>query len=216
MTGDASADPAGPQDPSSHRRLKILGVILAGGAGSRMGGADKGALPFAGARLIDHVAERLFAQADHLMIAGRHDYGLGVPCAPDRPEGLRGPAAALYSALCWMEEHECAFDGIVTAPADGPFLPADLAARLASADHSAVASDGETTHPTFAWWRRADLERLFAAVTPDDAPSLRRLCEDANARSIGFADAAAFFNVNTPDDLERAEALLVRPLPRPI
>ncbi|MEZ5893596.1 MAG: molybdenum cofactor guanylyltransferase [Parvularculaceae bacterium] len=188
--------------------MQRIGLILSGGAGVRMGGADKGALRLGGARLIDRVAERLHAQTERLLISGRHDYGLGLPFIPDRADGPAGPAAGLWAALCWLNDNGVKADGLLTAPADGPFVPLDLAENLCSAEASAVACHSGEMHPTFAWWRVRDLETIFAGLKPGDAPSLKSLCEQAKARRTPFEDADAFFNVNTPDDLARAETLL--------
>ncbi|HNP04562.1 MAG TPA: NTP transferase domain-containing protein, partial [Rhodocyclaceae bacterium] len=46
----------------------VTGVVLAGGLGRRMGGADKGLLNFGGRPLARQVAERLAAQVDTLFI----------------------------------------------------------------------------------------------------------------------------------------------------
>ena len=188
----------------------LIGLILSGGAGSRMGGADKGALMLSGMRLVDRVAERLRPQAGRLLISGRHDYGTGLPFVADRSDGPAGPAAGLWAVLCWIKDNRVEASGVLTAPADGPFIPLDLGEKLVSHEASAIACDADRAHPTFAWWRLDDLEKIFASLAPGDAPSLRSLCEQAHARRVAFDDADAFFNVNTPEDLARAEALLAR------
>lgn len=201
------------------------GVVLAGGQSRRMGGEDKAALRLAGRPLIAHVIDRLAPQVDRLVIAGRHDYGTGLATVGDDPL-MAGPVAALYGVARWLGEthgksrdkshgksHEETHDDVsafVTAPADGPFVPEDLAERLTehlagAQPQSAIALDDAGIHPTFAAWRMADLDRVRGDLGA--APSLRRLAELTDARRIAWPGTHSFFNVNTPDDLAAAEAL---------
>ena len=193
------------------------GVVLAGGQSRRMGGEDKAALRLAGRPLIAHVIDRLAPQVDRLVIAGRHDYGTGLATVGDDPR-MAGPVAALYGVARWLGEthdksHGKMHDDVpafVTAPADGPFVPEDLAERLTehlagAQPQSAIALDDAGIHPTFAAWRMADLDRVRGDL--DAAPSLRRLAELTDARRIAWPGTHSFFNVNTPDDLAAAEAL---------
>ena len=49
-------------------RDRLTGLILAGGRARRMGGEDKGLLPYRGRPLIEHAIERLRPQASALAI----------------------------------------------------------------------------------------------------------------------------------------------------
>jgi len=182
-------------------------VVLAGGEGRRMGGADKGALSLSGKRMIDHVLERLSPQTDQILISGDNDYGTGLTTIPDRKDGPKGPAAGLWSALCWIYDNAPDAKGFMTAPADGPFLPADLFDQL-EGKSSAIVKTEDGTHPTFAWWRLKDLKGALTKAVREEGVSLKELAADIDARRVKFDDADAFFNVNTPKDLEKAEARL--------
>jgi molybdopterin-guanine dinucleotide biosynthesis protein A len=103
---------------------------------------------------------------------------------------------------------------MATAAVDTPFLPQDLVVRLRAAGLPAVArgADGRL-HPTFALWPVTLRDRLRAALARGEHRVM------AFARAEGAALAAfpdtipdPFFNVNTPDDLARAETL---PAPAP-
>ena len=185
-----------------------IGVILAGGGGRRMGGADKGALMLAGKSLAARVVQRLSPQVDHLLISGAHDYGSGLLVLADRKDGPVGPAAGLWSALRWIEEHAPKAEGFVTAPVDGPFTPADLFERLSGGDGSAIASDGENLHPTFGYWRCDALRAAIESAPAGYGFPLKELAEKVSASHILFGEANAFLNVNTPEDLATAEKIL--------
>lgn len=185
-----------------------IAVILAGGEGRRMGGADKGALLLGGRRLIDRVIEKLSRQVERVVISGAHDYGTGLTHFADRDDGPAGPAAGLWSALQWMEAQAVKAEGFLTAPADGPFLPADLFTKLYAAGHSSVASDNAGVHPTFAYWRVQDLRKYFKNAARGGGPSLTSIAEKTGARETAFGGDRYFRNINTPEDLAEAERLI--------
>jgi len=184
-----------------------IGVILAGGEGRRMGGADKGALALGGRRLIDRVIENLSPQVERIIISGAHDYGTGLTRLPDRGDGPAGPAAGLWSALKWIEEQAPAARGFLTAPVDGPFMPPDLHKKLYAENSSSVARDDAGVHPTFAWWRKTDLA-VLQGVKPGEGRSLKTVAKKISAREIVFPGDRFFRNINTPDDLVAAEAFI--------
>ena len=196
-----------------------LGVILAGGRASRMGGGDKSLRPLAGRRVIDHVLERLRPQVAHMALSANGDparfSGHGMPGVADSIAGHAGPLAGVLAGLDWAADQGS--DSIVTAAADTPFLPRDLVARLQSVSEGMVhplalaatpdPARGTARHPTFGLWPVALRDDLRAALTQ----GVRKVViwtDRHGARVATFPDDAAFFNVNTPDDLIRAKAML--------
>ncbi len=197
-----------------------LGVILAGGKATRMGGGDKALLPLGGVRMIDRVTARLAPQCDGLALNANGDPArfadLGLPVLPDSLPDHPGPLAGVLAGL----DHAAALGRthIVSAAADTPFFPADLVARLfaaaaaANAPIALAATPGERgrdRHPTFGLWPVALREDLRAALIG----GLRKIVRWTDAH--GAADAVfsleagdPFFNVNTPEDLAAAEARL--------
>ncbi len=184
-----------------------IGVILAGGGSRRMEGRDKATVDLAGKRLVDHVIDRLAPQADRLLISGARDYVTGLTFIADRDDGPSGPAAGLWAAAHWIEEVASSATGFVTAPVDGPFLPTDLFEQLAGEGASAVACTKQGIHPTFAYWQIDDLLRVLGAVEKGEGLALHELAKRCNARRVSIESEDAFFNVNAPSDLKRAEAL---------
>jgi len=180
------------------------GVILAGGRSARMGGGEKAGLMLADQPLIAHVADRLRAQVDRIVVSGPPSPFVDCVAIPDSQRGPDGPVSGIYSALEWLTETAPGEPGFLTVPVDGPFLPRDLAARLRG-ERSAIAADGARNHPTFAWWRTDDLKRARNDITQATSASLMKLSEACDAARIVWRDDVPFFNVNTPAELAEAE-----------
>ena len=192
---------------------KPLGVILAGGKATRMGGGDKGLKRVGGRRLIDIVIARLAPQCGDLALNANGDPGrfadLGLPVLPDSVPDHPGPLAGVLAGLDWAADKGAG--AIVTAAADTPFFPADLVDRLRDAAGPSglalAASDGQR-QPTFGLWPVALREDLRSALKD----GLRKIVLWTDAHAAGTADFPTapfdpFFNVNTPEDLAEAERL---------
>lgn len=191
--------------------MKLSVVVLAGGEGRRIGGKKPQRL-LAGKALVEHVFERVgewgmpAAVAVGLEAEGRTIAGF----ATLRDDARIGPIGGILSALRWARDE--GFGGVLTVPCDTPFLPSDLPARLeAPIDDGARAAIGRSngrTHPSCGVWTReclADLERYLP-----DARSLTGFAQQVSAAIVDWPldRYDPFFNVNTPEDLARAEELL--------
>jgi len=192
-----------------------MGVILAGGQARRMGGGDKGLLPLGDGTILSHVIARLEPQVAALMLNANGDPArfarLGLPVVGDSLDGFAGPLAGVLAGLDFAAKQGC--DHIVTAAADTPFFPCDLVPRLILASETeaapiVLAATQDGMHPTFGLWPVALREDLRAAL----AGGLRKVVqwtESHGAAQAMFDDGGTpFFNVNTPDDLLRAEEML--------
>jgi molybdopterin-guanine dinucleotide biosynthesis protein A len=198
-----------------------LGVILAGGLASRMGGGDKGLLPLGPSTLIGHVIARLSPQVGAIALNANGDAarfsGLGLPVVADSIDGFAGPLAGVLAGLDWAAAQGA--QSIVTAAADTPFFPCDLVARLSAASDGmahplalAATPDpkrGVSRHPTFGLWPVSLREDLRAALD-QGVRKVVQWTDGHNAQTAMFDVEAIdpFFNVNTPDELARAEAML--------
>lgn len=199
--------------------IQPYGVILAGGQATRMGGGDKGLRNLGGQTLLARVEARLAPQVAGLALNANGDparfAGLGMPVIADSVAGFAGPLAGVLAGLDWAAERGA--QTIVTAAADTPFFPCDLVPQLLLAsegmDHPLVLATtpdpqrGRARHPTFGLWPVALRDDLRAALEG----GLRKVVlwtEKHGGRDALFPDEDAFFNVNTPDDLARAESML--------
>lgn len=206
-------------------RHQITGLVLAGGRGSRMGGVDKGLQTLGAQPLVRHALQRLQPQVGALAInANRHaeTYALfGVPVWPDAQADFPGPLAGMLAGLV-----RCETEWLVTVPCDTPHFPIDLVARLyAAAEASAVrvampvteeasggtgqgpaaARPGPQPQPVFCLMHRSLRAALEAALAAGER-KIERFTRGQGQVLVPFAEADAFFNANTPDELEHLRA----------
>jgi len=190
---------------------KPLGVILAGGAGRRIGG-DKGFADLGGQPLIAHVIGRLAPHCAALAINANDDPAryarFGLPVLHDGDAAGFGPLAGILAAMDWAAERGAS--KVLTAPVDTPFLPADLAARLMGQDAPIVlAATADGMHGTCGLWSVGLRGQLRAALR-DGMRKVTDWTSHHGAVAVQFPPGAipAFFNINRPEDLSRAEHLL--------
>ena len=186
---------------------QITAAILAGGAGSRLGGRDKGLELLAGRPLIAHAVAALRGQAGGLLICANRNverYAQYAVVCSDAVPGFHGPLAGISAALS-----ACRTPWLLTVPVDGPDLPANLAVHLYDAAMAerrdlAAAWDGARIQPLFALYR-VTLAASAADALAHDLP-VRRWQENLYRAKADFADtAAAFANLNTPEDFRNWE-----------
>lgn len=188
---------------------KVTAVILAGGAGRRMEGQDKGLIPFKGRPLIAHVLETMAPQAERLLINCNRNSDIyarfGYPLQQDNLPGGQGPLAGLLSALDSADS-----EYVLSVPCDTPYLPVDLVKRMldtlqqSQADTCTV-DDGERLHPVILLVRRTVAPSLNEYL----ASGKRKVHDWFYSTRHCIADFSdqpdAFININTPGQLQAAE-----------
>ena len=179
-------------------------MVLAGGAGRRMGGVDKAALRVGGITLLDRVLAAAEPVCDQLVVVG-----------PDRPTAVAdvvfvseaqpggGPVPAVLAGL--QAAPNC--DVVLVLATDLPLILAHHLRRLLDAlEHDAVAAqDSQGANPLLAAYRSAPLAQRAAQLgLGPGSPAARLLPELVSTVDLG----PATFNVNRPGDLAAAEMLL--------
>ncbi len=201
--------------------MKPVGVILAGGQSSRMGGGDKALLDLGGKPVLQHVIDRLRPQVSDMVLNANGDPArfapFGLPVVADSIDGFAGPLAGVLAGMDWAAARGAAY--IVTAAADTPFFPKNLVIALQMAREGtqtplamAMTPDAErgvARHPTFGLWSVAERENLRAALKD----GVRKVVQWT--RPVGCAEMVfnlegpdPFFNINTPEDMILAQELL--------
>ncbi|QIJ77183.1 molybdenum cofactor guanylyltransferase MobA [Methylobacterium sp. NI91] len=198
----------------------VLGLILAGGLSRRMGGGDKPLRRLAGRSLLERVAERFEPQcAGGLALSANGDparfrdvfSGAILPdTIPDHP----GPLAGILAGM----EAAAAVPGVThvaSVPGDAPFLPHDFVARLVAAAAEgkpiALAASGERRHFTSTLWPvdlRHDLRDWLGRGERRVGGFIER--HGAAVASWPVEPVDPFLNLNAPEDLAAAEAMLAR------
>ena len=182
----------------------MIGALLAGGAGSRLGAGSKAAAPLAGRPLAAYPAEALGTVCERVAVVCKADTQL--PDLPgterwDEPDEPRHPLTGIVHALATA-------DGpVLVCAADMPFVTADACRTLLGAAGSSpavVATADGVLQPVLGLYAPAALDLLRAA--PPGAP-LTRTVEALEPVRVALP-AALVRSVNTPEDLAEAEAQL--------
>jgi molybdopterin-guanine dinucleotide biosynthesis protein A len=175
--------------------------ILAGGAGRRLGGVDKGLVPVEGATQIQRTRRLLagdFAQV--LASANRHRdryAALGFTVVADALPGFQGPLAGVSALLA-----ACTAPLLLTVPVDVVGMPADLAERLRQALSTGAASlvrlrDDDGLQPAVALYR-SHLAASAAAALAGGERSLQRWQEAVGSSELWLP--CRIGNRNRPED----------------
>ena len=190
-------------------RDDITGLILAGGRATRMGGVDKGLQNHRGMPLAMHTLLRLQPQVGAVMINANRNLAayeaMGVPVWPDALPDYPGPLAGMLAGF-----EQCQTPWLLTVPCDTPGFPADLAARLAQAATeqeadiamAATREDGVLrTQPVFCLLRASLMEDLATFLQAGER-KIDRWTARHRCATVEFDDVRAFFNANTPQELQ--------------
>ncbi len=190
-------------------RYAITALILAGGKSRRMGGNDKGLLPFGDGLLVGHVIDAIRPQVGSVMISANRNHDayreFGLPVLSDPLEDFQGPLAGFLAGLEAMQT-----DYLLTVPCDGPVIVPDLARRLADGLESAqaeiaVAHDGRRLQPVYALLHRNTLSSLRQALDEGER-KIDRWYPRQRWVTVDFSDVPEqFSNINTPDDYAKSQ-----------
>jgi len=200
----------------------ILGVILAGGQSRRFGGGDKGFADLDGRPVLSHVIERFRPQIGRLILNANGDLSrfatFGLEVVADREIPGQGPLSGILTALEWAKRHAPDCTAVATVSTDVPFLAPNLIQRLEAerGDGVAIAVSAGRRHPTIAIWPLTSREAVADALQRG-ALSVDALAAELNAVAVPFpmgeidgVTIDPFFNVNRPEDLVAARALLAK------
>jgi molybdopterin-guanine dinucleotide biosynthesis protein A len=199
----------------------VVGVILAGGLATRMGGGDKALLELRpGWCLLDEVLQRFSDQVATIALNINGDASrfskFSLPTVEDRIEGRVGPLAGILAGMEWAHDHGGKY--LLSVAADTPFFPRSLCVDLFRARGPkglALAAtrepDGKVwAQPTFGLWPVGLRRDLRDALTQRQT---RKIVDWTNQHEAGHAvydltpaRLDPFFNVNTPEDLVTAQA----------
>ena len=193
---------------------QITGLILAGGRAQRMGGIDKGLIPFHQKPLIETTIQRLKAQVGPILINANRNitkYAVyGYLVIMDETPDFSGPLAGFLMGL-----KNCKTPYLLTTPCDSPLFPEDLATKLASELEqanldlvyaSSKEADGKVwAQPVFCLMRANLQDSLISFLDKGDL-KIDRWFKELKSGTVIFDNAQAFANANTPEELQSLEA----------
>jgi len=182
-----------------------------------MGGGDKFLKPFGQSTLLGHILKAAKAQVSPVILNMNGDPGrvadYDLPILSDQAPEHFGPLAGVCAGL--VHAQSLGATQIVTFACDVPFFPNDYVSRLCkskqqtNADVVYARSNGRD-HPVMALWSVDMLERLRERLDQKHYKLLDWF-KDINAVSVEWpvTDVDPFMNINTPEDLEKAQSLIV-------
>ena len=191
----------------------ITGLILAGGRAQRMGGIDKGLIPFHGKPLIESAIAKLKPQVQTIVINANRSitkyatYGYAV--IMDETSDFSGPLGGFSVGL-----KACKPPYLLTSPCDSPLIPNNLAELLAAemerGDFQLVYAsskevDGKVwAQPVFCLMRSNLQDSLNQFLLKGDL-KIDRWFKELRSSTVIFDDPQVFANVNTPEELKKLE-----------
>ena len=194
--------------------MRLTGVIQAGGRSTRMGGEPKALLELGGERIIERVRRALGQVTDDIVIVTNTPdlYAfLGLPMVPDVFPDC-GSLGGIYTGI-----KAATGDVVLTVACDMPFLSPDVmrlcSSRAGEADVVAPLVDGqwETLHACYARSCLVPIERRLR----ERRLKITGFFDEVRVLAVPAAEVArlarpdvVFMNVNTPEELIRARALL--------
>ena len=188
---------------------QVTYLILAGGRGQRMNGADKGLMLWQDKPMIEHIIEMINAPADKIIISANRNletykqYSANVvnDDLNNLQDSYQGPLAGISSAM-----QICATPYLLCLPCDTPAPPVNLLAELwqclkTQNKDSAICHDGDRLQP------------LFSLLSCQHKPLLNTFLQQGRRKVhdfISLIDPAIcdfssqhnnFNNFNRPDDM---------------
>jgi molybdopterin-guanine dinucleotide biosynthesis protein A len=190
-------------------------VIQAGGQSTRMG-QDKGLIPFGDGMLLEYILSQLKScnRETYIISNNEEEYQIfGLPIFGDVIPGV-GALGGVYSALYYAKT-----EYILLLAVDMPFINLDLLNYLVR-----IADNYDVVIPKVS--KKGFLEPFRAVYSRRCLPPIQNMIVAGERKVISFFDSVSvryveveeiqevdpegrtFFNINTPEDLEKARAWL--------
>jgi len=183
-----------------------------------MGGGDKARITIGGKTILQRVLDCLEPQCVRVIINANGDPArfadTALPVVADSVPDFAGPLAGILAGLDWAAANAPNGEWLLSVPGDCPFLPKNLVARLQDARAAAgvplaCARSGEWRHPVVGLWPVRLRDDLRHALTSEGLHKIELWTARHGVAIADWPDTPVdpFFNVNTPEDAARAQAL---------
>jgi len=196
------------------KKSTVNAVVLAGGEGTRMRGADKPFVQLEGKPLLAHVLQRLEGRVESIVLSVNHDAArfseYGLPTIEDCDFSQKSPLLGIYSALKFFAERSEDLDStyLFCVPVDVPIFPETIIeelVNLAIKTESGISYTqvGEQPQPLFAVWSLSSLKELqdqLRAGAWGVISTLQQL--NAEVLYVPESDGLDFANINSPEELQ--------------
>ncbi|MBT4836026.1 MAG: molybdenum cofactor guanylyltransferase [Methylococcales bacterium] len=189
----------------------ISGVILAGGQARRMNHQNKSLLKINNKSMIEHVIVAIQPQVGKLYLNINTDFNsfhqMNLSIITDDQSEKLGPLAGINAVLSRIDT-----DYLVTVPCDSPMITSDLVNRLFKSmkdNRPCIAHDGLRAQPLFSLISKQSLHSLSEYIASGQRKAITWF-KNNQVKYVDFSDKQdSFINANTPDDLQKLEAMYV-------
>lgn len=194
----------------------ILGVVLAGGKSQRFG-EDKCQVKLGDKLLIDYILSEILDEFKEVLLISnnkiKYNYSNKISLVEDTKKGL-GPLGGILTAMKWIKENNKSYKWISTFPSDTPFFKKKILNNFLEEikDYEGklfFINSNNTRHNIFGLWSIDLLERLEKDLDNGER-KVEMWANKIGVKSINmkFENKDPFFNINTKEDLTKAEEYL--------
>ncbi len=194
----------------------ILGVVLAGGKSQRFG-EDKCQVKLGDKLLIDYILSEIIDEFKEVLLISNNKIKYinsnKISLVEDTKKGL-GPLGGILTAMKWIKENNKSYKWISTFPSDTPFFKKKILNNFLEEikDYEGklfFINSNDTRHNIFGLWSIDLLERLEKDLDNGER-KVEMWANKIGVKSINmkFENKDPFFNINTKEDLIKAEEYL--------
>ena len=194
----------------------ILGVVLAGGKSQRFG-EDKCQVKLGDKLLIDYILSEIIDEFKEVLLISnnkiKYNYSNKISLVEDTKKGL-GPLGGILTAMKWIRQNNKNYKWISTFPSDTPFFKKQILNNFIEEIKSYEGklffiNSNDTRHNIFGLWSIDLLERLEKDLDNGER-KVEMWANKIGVKSINmkFENKDPFFNINTKEDLIKAEEYL--------
>ena len=194
----------------------ILGVVLAGGKSQRFG-EDKCQVKLGDKLLIDYILSEIVDEFKEVLLISnnkiKYNYSNKISLVEDTKKGL-GPLGGILTAMKWIKENNKSYKWISTFPSDTPFFKKQILNNFLEEIKNYEGklffiNSNDTRHNIFGLWSIDLLERLEKDLDNGER-KVEMWANKIGVKSINmkFENKDPFFNINTKEDLTKAEEYL--------
>ena len=194
----------------------ILGVVLAGGKSQRFG-EDKCQVKLGDKLLIDYILSEIVDEFKEVLLISnneiKYNHSNKITLVEDTKKGL-GPLGGILTAMKWIRQNNKSYKWISTFPSDTPFFKKQILNNFIEEIKSYEGklffiNSNNTRHNIFGLWSIDLLERLEKDLENGER-KVEMWANKIGVKSINmkFENKDPFFNINTKEDLIKAEKYL--------
>jgi len=194
----------------------ILGVVLAGGKSQRFG-EDKCQVKLGDKLLIDYILSEIVDEFKEVLLISnnkiKYNHSNKISLVEDFKKEL-GPLGGILTAMKWIKKNNKSYKWISTFPSDTPFFKKQILNNFIEEIKSYEGklffiNSNNTRHNIFGLWSIDLLERLEKDLENGER-KVEMWANKIGVKSINmkFENKDPFFNINTKEDLIKAEKYL--------